>query len=86
MSIVLKHDHINGSVEPLLYIDSAVENGYVNEMVNLCIRYIRNELKHECKKDNFIVENANEINEKPNGFWYVIEDNKVVLYKKTKNE
>lgn len=85
MSIVLKFDHINNTTEPILYIDSIIEDGYVNEMITVCIRHIREEINKtkECKRENLIALNEKDISSKEDGYWYVIDNKNVILYKKT---
>jgi hypothetical protein len=89
MAVVLKRSNQTNFTEsePVLYIDSINAEGYIAEMYNITVRYIREntqQLDKEVKKENHTALDENDIYKKIDGYWAVYDgkDKSVSLYLK----
>lgn len=81
MSIIFKTIYVNNVVtiqEPVIYVDTINENGYISEMTNIMIRYIRNlqqndvkSLKNEIKIQDYLAKDICDVQKKKDGLWIV---------------
>jgi len=89
MAVILRKDYNNLTTEqyPVLYVDSINESGYISEMFNITMSFIRIRDSHEiiCNKDKYIATDTNDILiNKNNGLWVVYDEklHTVTLYER----
>ena len=84
MATIMKFDLENKTNIPILYVDSINKSSYIEEMINYIIRYIR-EITNKSidNRNDYIVSSIDDIHKKcDDGYWIIIDEKEVVLYKK----
>lgn len=84
MAVVLLKDYKKATTDPVLYIDSINPNSYINEIISYTLMYIRNSYRFEGegKRENFEVMKREEIYSRNDGYYFLLNNETLILYRK----